>query len=202
MPLQDSDPERRNFLVASILFIIYFYGGGKVVGDQVKLPLVNLEFENMVFLAVFAWVALFWFAYRYQITHAKSFRSAFMRELHDFTSVKFIIEALAADLNIPMALDDKDGLYMHGFCYGKHSIVVHCKYAESLSRDPTTRQPQGYQGLTDEPKEFPLTGFKGRLLSAKLLGYCAIKRPAFSSFAVPWLLFIFAIVGAVGSYIT
>jgi hypothetical protein len=54
MAIQDSNAERRNLTLLSMSIIVYYAAGG-VFDGGVKLPLVNLHFENKAALAYFLW---------------------------------------------------------------------------------------------------------------------------------------------------
>lgn len=82
MPIQDSNAARRNLVVTSAVFIIYYWAGGKIKGDDIKLPMINMVFENGYVLAVLAWVALFWFCFRYWQETRAEFKKQFTTDVH------------------------------------------------------------------------------------------------------------------------
>lgn len=70
MPISDSSPERRNLILISLAFILYYAAGGRFHGGEIRFFVVNLQFSKPAVLGMFAWVLLFWFALRfYQKTH-------------------------------------------------------------------------------------------------------------------------------------
>lgn len=69
MAIHDSDPERRNLVVTSLAFIVYYLAGGYITDNNVRMQIVNITFDNKAVLAVFVWVMLLWFAWRYWQTH-------------------------------------------------------------------------------------------------------------------------------------
>lgn len=70
MPINDSSPERRNLVLTSLAFILFYAAGGSFHDEEIKLLVVNLQFSKPEILAIFVWVLLFWFALRfYQKTH-------------------------------------------------------------------------------------------------------------------------------------
>ncbi|WP_303902903.1 hypothetical protein [Thiohalomonas denitrificans] len=70
MPISDSSPERRNLVLISVAFILFYAAGGSFDGGEIKLLVVNLQFSKPEILTISAWVLLFWFALRfYQKTH-------------------------------------------------------------------------------------------------------------------------------------
>ena len=70
MSIEDSNPERRNLAVMSMSIIVFYIGGGSVDGAEgLSLPLVTLHFKNPELLGCLAWIALFWFAFRYFVEY-------------------------------------------------------------------------------------------------------------------------------------
>lgn len=65
MQPSDNNPERRNLVLISSLFIIYHLAGGYFVGGSVGLQVVNLQFENPQVIKVLLFFLLLWSAYRY-----------------------------------------------------------------------------------------------------------------------------------------
>ena len=69
MPIADSNPERRNLTLLSFFIILYFLGGASFEEKVIKLPLINLKFENYITLGIMVWLLLAWFLFRYRITN-------------------------------------------------------------------------------------------------------------------------------------
>lgn len=82
MNIDDPSPERKNLIVSSMSFIIFYYGGGDIRGNNLQLPFINMHFENTVFLACLAWICLIWFTYRYTLTHGRDFNLKFPIEFN------------------------------------------------------------------------------------------------------------------------
>ena len=81
MALDDSNPERRNLMVAAICFIAYFYGGGEFIDQTVTLQVVNVKFQRIEVLGGIAWAMYAWFLYRYWLVNGGRFREEFSAEL-------------------------------------------------------------------------------------------------------------------------
>lgn len=62
MPMQDSDPERRNLVLTSLSFIVFYLAGGHITENILKLQIVNISFKNTYVLIVTAWIMIVWFA--------------------------------------------------------------------------------------------------------------------------------------------
>jgi len=72
MAIHDNNPERRNLVVTSLAFIMFYLGDGSINDDAIKIQLINITFNNPEFLRITAWIMLFWFALRYWQTHQNS----------------------------------------------------------------------------------------------------------------------------------
>lgn len=68
MEIHDSVAERRNLIVMSLAIIVYYWAGGSVVDQKLKLPMVNIEFSEPVVLFIFVWVLFIYFIFRYRVT--------------------------------------------------------------------------------------------------------------------------------------
>ena len=56
MPYSESDPDRRNLVLTSVIIILYYLAGGYLMNDIIKFPLIDLKFHNEWVLGVFVWV--------------------------------------------------------------------------------------------------------------------------------------------------
>jgi len=88
MAIHDNDPERRNLVVTSLAFIMFYLGNGVISNNVIKIQLINITFKNPEFLTVTAWVMLFWFALRYWQTHQNSETFMFRDDAMSFIDIK------------------------------------------------------------------------------------------------------------------
>lgn len=66
MPINDTDPHRRNLVVISLCYFLIAIGEGRIEdGKPITLPMVNVDFGDPGALAWCAWIMLCWFGYRY-----------------------------------------------------------------------------------------------------------------------------------------
>ena len=65
MPIEESNPERKNLTILSTAIIVYDIAGGKFKDDVVQFPLVSLTFENRENLSLILLFFLLWFCFRY-----------------------------------------------------------------------------------------------------------------------------------------
>jgi hypothetical protein len=92
MTYSDSNHERRNLVLTSLAFIVYYVAGGKFIGDELKLGIVNIGFEFPERLSYFAVVTLIWFGIRFwQETHGWSgFIAALEEEKFSIKKSKYL----------------------------------------------------------------------------------------------------------------
>lgn len=68
MSLEDSNPHRRNLVVTACAFIVYFMADGQFADDKtISLSILSLKFHDTFWLGFFAWLALFYFMYRFYL---------------------------------------------------------------------------------------------------------------------------------------
>jgi hypothetical protein len=70
--IKDTNIERRNLMMMSIIFIIYNFGDGHIENNILKLPLISITFNDFFALSCIATIMLLWFLLRYwQINKGK-----------------------------------------------------------------------------------------------------------------------------------
>jgi hypothetical protein len=191
MAIHDSDPERRNLVVTSLGFIIFYWGEGSLVSDELRLQLVNIKFENTSFLAVFAWVMLFWFAWRYWLTHQGDAKKEFTNELFHLVDQEFLNKYVA----------HKTGLVYQGnggFGAVKRIPLEPDKYPPRLKYMELKKTEQGDDGVernvsNDRQLNIPFAGMSLLKIDFKFSILAAIRKPGFTSYYVPYLLFYAAV---------
>ncbi|MES2674101.1 MAG: hypothetical protein V4660_07665 [Pseudomonadota bacterium] len=83
MPIEDSNPERRNLVVLSMAIIAFYVGGCEIpASGEIELPLVKLTFTDAYHLAWLVWITLAWFLFRYWITERHKIVEVINQEMH------------------------------------------------------------------------------------------------------------------------
>lgn len=194
--MHDSSPERRNLMATSLAFIAYFVAGGEVAGDVVRVQVVNIRFADPTALVVLAWTLLIWFAYRYWLIHRGAFSEALDKEVR-FCSTKPYVKAYASRKWSESVVEDSEpGLHITGLYLIGTRLVANSQYAARIGRSRETYEANSYtdmEGKKDHPGQLEFTGFGGAFVKAQVLLDCFIRRPSFSSYVVPYLLFLFAV---------
>ncbi len=65
MTIAVPDAERRNLVLTSLSFILFYLADGSVVGDTLRIQVVNISFGKPEVLGCFAWIMLAWFLFRF-----------------------------------------------------------------------------------------------------------------------------------------
>jgi hypothetical protein len=216
MPIQYSDPETRNLSVTSVAFIAYFSAGGTFIDGMVNLSVINAKFTNPFILGVMAWVLLFWFFYRYWLTHYGKFSIAYWAEIEQYKNhpkirsyfADNVREGALLDLKlrpvVPMMADE--GWIINGISRVNGQAHIIAEYATAVERNNngTVKAMHSSQASVRHRRErgdyidaeIPFNGLVGRLIWMQLnIKYCFEQR-AFTDYMTPYILFSVAILAA------
>ena len=200
--MQDQNPERRNLLVASMGFLLYFLAGGALADDVVRIQLINLKFENPTIFATFAWVILLWFLFRYWLLHSGKFARDFKKELLNFSNEPGIRSEVEKLLGEAIVEDDQQGPHLAPIRAKKCTLEVPIVWAIKVTRHRETGQIASISGQNKkEPRAVLLSGLKGRWLAAKIFLRCFFLYPSFSNYAIPYVVFICVLIAALASLV-
>ena len=190
MAIQDSDSERRNLMVTSLCFIAYYSAGGYITKNEIQLQVLNVSFTNPEVLGIFAWILLFWFALRYWQTHQNMIIKSTVEDIKSQSNSNIVIWYLK---------------HLTKLNYNKTGGFTNIE----LSKEPTgwvvrykvaqEGQENKYGELTsvtrfgiEELIEF--NGIRGLFVKIMIRITALIKKPGFSSYTVPYILFFTAII--------
>lgn len=197
MAIQDTDPERRNLVVCSMAFIIYYYGEATFPDSAIRLQIINAHFQNIQFLVGLAWAVIFWFLYRYWLSHSGDFKRHYSGELQKFINEPFIQKFVSKVVSGPIAKKpDTDGYVVSGIWNRKAHVVVEYKYGQQIEWQ-SDKKPRKYVVLGSYSGEAPIGGALGIAGKIYLNAKCAFMYPSFSNYLFPYLLFIVAMLGAI-----
>lgn len=201
MAIQDSDPERRNLTVISLAFVAYFYAAGSFPSSEVKLHVVNATFGRPWVLGVIAWIAFFWFLYRYWLTHRDQFYSQFNSEFAEWGKKPYVRKYTEDKLGIklvPIKAENQvgeEGWIASGAKWSGGHVSIDVAQANSISRG-SDGFIQGSHRRNDHRREqVLLTGFRGWVLALRASAACAFKNRSFSEYVAPYLLATVALAG-------
>ncbi len=196
MPLEDSNPTRRNLVVASLAFILYCWGGGSFKDSTVHLSVINVEFEHQVFLGIMAWVILFWCMYRYRLEFAKRPSQSFRLDIFqpkDTPFTRSYAEKMIGGPFPPIPQGETRELRVQNI-EEKWVLVVTNNRAANNSTHPM------FLKFTEKPSDhahIPLRGVHGVLVFLCAAAIASYERSGFSDYIVPVVLFYLAVAGGV-----
>ncbi|WP_415905392.1 hypothetical protein ACMXYW_04645 [Neptuniibacter sp. QD48_55] len=201
MAIQDSDSERRNFMVTSMAFIIYFYAGGSFAESEIRLQVINVTFNEPKILAAIAWILHFWFFYRYWQKHSSSFLDGFENEIYNYYKKNYLSAYASKKLGQSIIKDEDEGYHIHGMVREDGKFGIKYCYASSVVRDQRTGKIISWSNRKDDDKgEIFLDDFEGHCLRFWTYTECCFRYPSFANYIVPYILFFIALCGPVYVY--
>jgi len=198
MPFQDSDPERRNLMITSLGFILFFWGGGELKGDSLKLPMFNIEFFRPEIIAFFAWLALLWFLYRYWLKHSFVFWEQFSAELCEKRYLEKAASSVGQIEAGPFVADTEHGFHIDRIYWQWNGMHADCTYAKKVSRDQKTNRINSITGHDPSRNtKYKFEGLAGWKTALAITGDCMFSKPSFSSYFIPYALCTTAVISGV-----
>ena len=195
MSIEDTNPERRNLRIASLAFIAYFYGGGQLPDNTISLQIVELIFSRPAVLAVLAWILLFWFAYRYWVVNRNKFSEGYSKEIETYYTTEEIQRFLRKSKGIEFAIAGSEGYYVASANLKSKKPVLRYVYAKGAQVLDDGSIHSFHSVQDDKSGTVELSDFGGYLFRLRLMTICILGRPSFSSYLVPYLVFITAVLG-------
>lgn len=202
MAIQDPDAERRNLVVCSLLFIIYFYAGGSFTDAVVRLQVVNITLSRPFVLSIIAWVAFAWCTYRYWLTHNGVFQRGFRSDFNTWRNKKYLVEFIDSKVEGGLIQDKDKGYHLEGIFWEKWSVVAQLIYASNVQRGEDGKI-MSYSMHPDAESHLKIrfSGFRGWLLALRATFSCCINKRSFSDYLAPYILVVTAILGAAYNFL-
>ena len=196
MPIQDTNPERRNLLITSLCFIAYYYAGGTINGETLKLPFVDLAFSKPYALGVIAWLVFFWFFYKYWVTHKNQASSGIQKELQRYLSDPLVNKYFRRKTGFSLAVyPDESGYYLLGFDFNSFPPTVSYDMAGMIQWSAKNNMATTQSAPNSEIRVLDFRDFIGGCVLFGVLLKCCFQQSTFSSYVAPYVLFLVAIVG-------
>ncbi|WP_448249874.1 hypothetical protein [Thalassotalea agariperforans] len=195
MPIQDSEPERRNLMITSIAFITYFYGEGTFISNEIRLQVINVSFQNPKFLTLMAWIAIFWFLYRYWQKYNGKFTTEFLSEFISRQGKTYVKNYLKYKTKEPIFDDFSDeGNQINSLEFKRRKVLINYDFASNAEKDKETGKNIRWT-TAQSPKQLNITGIYGSFIIIRIILSCVVRSPSFSNYIIPYILFILAISG-------
>lgn len=187
MTIFEANPERRNLLVMSLSFIVYFLAGGKFEGGSVKLYVINVTFEHSIVLSFFAWFLLIWFAWRYWLTFRNEYRKISDTELQK-NSNNFISRAYVSNKT---GLEYKKiGGFLRCIVSPHNHNELSISVIENATYDENGQLTNIRQG---ESQTVVFKGFFGWSTKFSIYLMTLLNEKGMSTIYTPYILFILAV---------
>jgi hypothetical protein len=193
MAIQDTDPERRNLTVTSVAFIAYYYAGGEVLSNEVRIQVVNVAFSNPMVLAVMAWILLLWFALRYWQTRNSRFVDEFVGEVQPWKTRPYVLRYAERKLKSKTNVDG--GFHISGIVKAaEQGWGLNYDYIKSPTFNKVNGSIDSYS--VTERGFLKLSAY----VWARIFTSCALAKKSFSGYVVPYILFCIACLGPAYKY--
>ena len=188
MAIQDKDAERRNLVITSLSFILFYLAGGHITESTLKLQIINISFTNTDVLVIAAWLMIIWFALRYWQTHKNLVSQEIVNDVSSLRENKALINFIKKTTNkeyrVNNGFDITSIQKNHGIwsvTYAKVTNTKHNKKGKLITQSHS------------HAETVELENIKGKILIIRLYLEAIITKPGFTSFAVPYLLFYTAV---------
>jgi hypothetical protein len=206
--IQDSDAARRNLTVTSIGFLIYFWCGGSLENDSLKLPMISVEFSRPNVVALLSWVALIWFFYRYRLAHKSKFKEKFEYELRANPYMEMANEYAKEYKNITgVGIGEKghhlSRLYWNWslFDWRRAGFYADYVFGDNFSYEVERWREHGFKGRSKQNRTIKYSDWAGWKAAIQITGSCFYSHPGFADYGVPYLLFGLAVFSALVSFL-
>lgn len=188
MPIQDSSPARRNLIVTSLAFIVYFTAGGQFDDNKISFGLVNITFDKPIVLAVFAWLMLFWFVIRFHQENRLPYQTQRETDIQSGSRSKllnwYVTRRTGLKLNAPEG-------FTSAFIspINDNAVFVHRRAGGAIDEDGELL----FHNETSAGERVAFTGALGYLVKFYCYLKTYIQESGFGSTILPYILFWLAV---------
>jgi hypothetical protein len=184
MPISDDNPERRNLVITSFAFVVYYLGGGKLVDGVLSIQAISITFEKTYVIGIIAWILLLWFFLRYKQIHGANLRRELFQEVKSENKNKILVWYLQHLTKLPFR--NPDGFIVHEIVPQKGAWTAQISLIKGGNRDARSQ----WVGFTQiESNKYDITWALLGVVRLSLLGSLAINKPSIGSWFVPVVLF-------------
>lgn len=181
-------------MVTSLAFIAYFLAGGGVTDEKIHLIMVNVDFERGWVLAVMAWSMLFWFAWRYWLLWEDQLAAALRKDIDCFKHHPSVVAYAERATGKKFRGHQGFEIQKLGFTEG---YAIYVEWAGILLADDDPEL--GFRCEVEQGENWVILEEDSSSLYLKLLVKLILTKPAISSWFLPYVLFIFALVSSLAS---
>jgi len=194
LSMSDGNPERRNLVLLSVAIILFHLADGGFIDKKLKLPFINIQFDNFEILGSFIWILLFWFLLRYWQTTKGNFTTEFRSELSDVSSKSFIMMMyIKFKRNLHYKkINGYESIYLQPVSESNYKIVLSNKILEGeIKKGKVTKVTK--KVAFEEKESILLNNFIGKTILLLTKIETAIVRPSFNAYIMPYIILSFAL---------
>ena len=204
----------RNLKLISILFIVYWLLGLKLIDDNLNLPFIHYQITNPQLLKPLAILLLIYFAWRFHLSSQSKITSGYKNSrsivFNSYTpnNLKFLTSKCLKDYkdNHQTKIENELADEQRRVCrrlYEYKVKVMPCKllHGEPSMQDVHVRYIAYYPILNSEKNEeyrrdfnFRLKRFEPLRVKLNVLKHFVFNREESPDYLLPWVLFLFALV--------
>jgi len=191
MTIHDTSPERRNLILLSLAFIIFYLADGHLTDDTVRVMVINLTFGRPYMLKYFTWLMLIWFCLRFWQKFGFNFwpklRAEIMSEKVPASLGKYAESKARGQLMANDKLPDQSikvwsslAIVADVYIIESYSFYVRCNFINE-------------PGSILHKENIKLHGIRNVVYPIREILIHSVKDNAFSEQLMPYLLFLFAV---------
>jgi hypothetical protein len=202
MAIQDTNPERRNLVVVSLAFIVYFYGGGVLLEPTIRLQLINIQFTKPHILEALAWILFVWTLWRYWLINKGKFSNNLRSETDTHQIKKRFKKYIENKGSITIVDNSELGFQLAGIYYKNYlleAVFNHCNGGEKerakLSKEELRKLDETSQKHSLDLFTVRFNNLKGITYSLQVFFKCCLTKPSFTSYIAPYILALIALAG-------
>jgi hypothetical protein len=189
MAIQDKDSERRNLVVTSLGFILYFAADGYIINNELRIQLFNIGFRKPETLAIVSWVLFLWFSLRYWQTHQGLALKSLNRDICHVVfqgDKKSLIWYSKRRLKLPY--EESNGFVLSRFAIEKSGWNAYYTAVTELKKNSDGLF--SYKSKNNSGDDvLKLNGIIGLVMKLYFVSRACVTRDGFTSYSVPYLLF-------------
>ena len=187
MPISDTNVERRNLVVSSLCFILFYIGDGQIDNNEIRLQIINVKFLQPCVLAYFAWGMLGWFLLRYWQINKGQIKNYWHKEIKPMSNSAISIWYLKKRIQKPYR--EPDGFFPSDILTTSQGLKIQVADVVGGHRHENGNWINFSAGNT---RNVNVDGFYGGIFKVYSFVVLAIKKPGFGSYIIPYILCYFA----------
>jgi len=139
-------------------------------------------------------MALFWFAYRYWLGNRGKFKEEFTEEFHQWTLDSSIKKYLANRIGEQLAATDEVlGWHIKNLEWSGLYLMANLLYTQNVKRSPS-QEIGSYSIHYKGAQAIKFNDLPGLRVTLSAVLRCFTVNPSFSSYVIPYALFIAAVI--------